>query len=48
MIDGLFYGNGDAVIGINPATDSVPTVIQLVSMLDSVRQKFDIPIKPVF
>ncbi|MDI9877550.1 ethanolamine ammonia-lyase subunit EutB [Flectobacillus rivi] len=45
MIDGLFYGNGDAVIGINPATDSVPTVIQLVSMLDSVRQKFDIPIQ---
>ena len=45
MIDGLFYGNGDAVIGINPATDSVPTVIQLVSMLDSIRQKFDIPIQ---
>lgn len=45
MIDGLFYGNGDAVIGINPASDSVPTVIQLVSMLDSVRQKFDIPIQ---
>lgn len=45
MIDGLFYGNGDAVIGINPATDSVPTIIQLVSMLDSVRQKFDIPIQ---
>ncbi|MDI9869889.1 ethanolamine ammonia-lyase subunit EutB [Flectobacillus roseus] len=45
MIDGLFYGNGDAVIGINPASDSVPTVIQLVSMLDTVRQKFDIPIQ---
>ncbi|MDI9865365.1 ethanolamine ammonia-lyase subunit EutB [Flectobacillus sp. DC10W] len=45
MIDGLFYGNGDAVIGINPATDSVPTVIQLVTMLDSVRQKFEIPIQ---
>jgi ethanolamine ammonia-lyase large subunit len=45
MIDGLFYGNGDAVIGINPATDNVPTVIQLLEMLDSVRQKFDIPMQ---
>jgi ethanolamine ammonia-lyase large subunit len=45
MIDGLFYGNGDAVIGINPATDNVPTVIQLLEMLDSVRQKFNIPMQ---
>jgi ethanolamine ammonia-lyase large subunit len=45
MIDGLFYGNGDAVIGINPATDNVPTVIQLLEMLDSVRQKFEIPMQ---
>ena len=45
MIDGLFYGNGDAVIGINPATDNVPTVLQLLKMLDSVRQKFEIPMQ---
>ena len=45
MIDGLFYGNGDAVIGINPATDNVPTVIQLLEMLDSIRQRFDIPMQ---
>jgi ethanolamine ammonia-lyase large subunit len=45
MIDGLFYGNGDAVIGINPATDNVQTTIRLLEMLDSVRQKFDIPIQ---
>ena len=45
MIDGLFYGSGDAVIGINPATDNVPTVIRLLEMLDSVRQKFEIPMQ---
>ena len=45
MIDGLFYGNGDAVIGINPATDNVPTVVRLLEMLDSVRQKFEIPMQ---
>ena len=45
MIDGLFYGNGDAVIGINPATDNVPTVINLLTMLDTVRQRFDIPMQ---
>ena len=45
MIDGLFYGSGDAVIGINPATDNVPTVIRLLEMLDAVRQRFDIPMQ---
>lgn len=45
MIDGLFYGSGDAVIGINPATDNVPTVIRLLEMLDGVRQRFEIPMQ---
>jgi ethanolamine ammonia-lyase large subunit len=45
MIDGLFYGSGDAVIGINPATDNVPTVIRLLDMLDTVRQRFEIPMQ---
>ncbi len=43
VVDGLFYGSGDAVIGINPATDHVQTVIRLVNMLDQIRQRFDIP-----
>lgn len=43
MIDGLFYGSGDAVIGINPATDHVSTVVRLLDMIDSVRQRFEIP-----
>jgi ethanolamine ammonia-lyase large subunit len=43
MLDGLLYGCGDAVVGINPATDSVPTLITLLRMMDEVRSRFEIP-----
>jgi ethanolamine ammonia-lyase large subunit len=43
ILDGLLYGCGDAVIGINPATDSVETVIRLLNMLDDLIEKYDIP-----
>jgi ethanolamine ammonia-lyase large subunit len=43
LIDGLMYGCGDAVLGINPATDSPEIVTELLKMLDHVRLKFDIP-----
>lgn len=43
ILDGLLYGCGDAVIGINPVTDNVPTVIGLLKMLDELRLRFDIP-----
>jgi ethanolamine ammonia-lyase large subunit len=43
MLDGLLYGSGDAVIGINPATDNVAQVVQIVSMLDAVISRYDIP-----
>ncbi len=43
MIDGLLYGSGDAVIGINPATDSPAIVLNLLKLIDNVRQQFDIP-----
>ncbi|HEY0109888.1 MAG TPA: ethanolamine ammonia-lyase subunit EutB, partial [Fibrella sp.] len=36
LIDGLCYGSGDAVIGVNPATDNVPATINLLRMLDQV------------
>ncbi|MDP1813126.1 MAG: ethanolamine ammonia-lyase subunit EutB [Leadbetterella sp.] len=42
-IDGLMYGSGDAVIGINPATDSPEVVSNLLKMLDELREKFEIP-----
>ncbi|WP_375443358.1 ethanolamine ammonia-lyase subunit EutB [uncultured Fibrella sp.] len=43
LIDGLCYGSGDAVIGVNPATDSVPVTINLLRMLDQVRERLAIP-----
>ena len=43
LLDGLLYGSGDAVIGINPATDNVPQVMRLVSMLDDIIQRYAIP-----
>lgn len=43
VLDGLLYGNGDAMIGINPATDSMSSIITLVEMLDAVIQRYDIP-----
>jgi ethanolamine ammonia-lyase large subunit len=43
ILDGLLYGCGDAVIGINPATDSIETVIRLLNMLDELIQRYEIP-----
>ena len=43
LLDGLLYGSGDAVIGINPATDNVPQVIMLVEMMDDIIQRYAIP-----
>ncbi|MFC7053918.1 ethanolamine ammonia-lyase subunit EutB [Hansschlegelia quercus] len=43
VLDGLLYGVGDAVIGINPATDNVPNAIALMQMLDELRLHYDIP-----
>src|SRR5262245_10752887 len=43
ILDGLLLGAGDAVIGINPATDSPERAHTLLSMLDDIRQKLDIP-----
>ena len=43
VVDGLFYGSGDALIGINPAFDNINTQINLLKMLDDVRQQYKIP-----
>ena len=43
IVDGLLYGSGDAVIGINPATDHIQTVVRLLDMIDQIRRRFDIP-----
>ncbi|GAA3944641.1 ethanolamine ammonia-lyase subunit EutB [Hymenobacter algoricola] len=43
LVDGLLYGSGDAVLGINPATDNPRVVRQLLDMLDAVREQYQIP-----
>ncbi len=42
-IDGLLYGVGDAVIGINPASDDPRVARTLLEMLDELRARFEIP-----
>jgi len=43
IIDGLLYGCGDAVIGINPATDSLPATTALLCLLDELIRRYEIP-----
>ncbi len=43
LLDGLLHGCGDAVIGINPATDNVAQVVNLLRMLDDVISGYCIP-----
>ncbi|EYF05732.1 ethanolamine ammonia-lyase subunit EutB [Chondromyces apiculatus] len=43
IIDGLLYGSGDAVIGINPASDSLPALTELLHLTDDIIQHFEIP-----
>ncbi|MDR5835757.1 ethanolamine ammonia-lyase subunit EutB [Caballeronia sp. LZ034LL] len=43
MLDGLMYGCGDAVIGINPATDSLAAITTLLIMIDEFRERFQVP-----
>jgi len=43
IVDGLLNGAGDAVIGINPASDNVAQVTLLIKMLDDIIQQYQIP-----
>jgi ethanolamine ammonia-lyase large subunit len=43
IIDGLSYGSGDAVIGINPVSDNLESVETLLRLLDHVRESYRIP-----
>ena len=44
-LDGLLYGVGDAVIGVNPVTDSLDAYIGIVTLLDDVRQTLAMPVQ---
>ena len=43
LIDGLLYGCGDAVIGINPASDNLEATLRLLHLLNDVIERFQIP-----
>ncbi|MGN6086428.1 ethanolamine ammonia-lyase subunit EutB [Trinickia sp.] len=43
MLDGLMYGCGDAVIGINPATDNLAAITTLLVMIDEFRERYGVP-----
>ena len=43
VLDGLLLGAGDAVIGINPAADSIDTQVMLLQLLDELRERYRIP-----
>ncbi|AHM04650.1 Ethanolamine ammonia-lyase heavy chain [Roseibacterium elongatum DSM 19469] len=42
-LDGVLMGAGDAVIGVNPATDSLPDFIRICEVLEAIRTQLDIP-----
>ncbi len=43
IVDGLMLGSGDAVIGINPVSDNLHTLIELLHLIDRARLRFAIP-----
>ncbi|HMF77619.1 MAG TPA: ethanolamine ammonia-lyase subunit EutB [Bryobacteraceae bacterium] len=43
IVDGLSLGSGDAVIGINPASDNPETIRKLLFLIDSIRRRCSIP-----
>lgn len=45
ILDGLLLGSGDAVVGINPSSDNPATVGRLITMIDEIRQRYEIPIQ---
>ncbi len=43
ILDGLLYGAGDAVIGINPVSDNLPALVQLLKLTEEVIVRFAVP-----
>jgi ethanolamine ammonia-lyase large subunit len=44
-LDGLSFGMGDAVIGVNPATDNLEACLRILGALDALRQKLEMPVQ---
>ena len=43
MLEGLSYGCGDVIIGLNPAADDVDTIIRLEQLLEQIVRRLDLP-----
>lgn len=43
LLEGLTYGVGDAVLGLNPVEDSVESVTKVLKRFEEIKQKFKIP-----
>lgn len=45
LLDGLLLGAGDAVLGINPASDHIGRGMDILWRFDAIRQRFDMPVQ---
>lgn len=45
LVEGLLYGCGDAVIGVNPASDNLDQLSKILLWLDTIRQRLNAPIQ---
>lgn len=43
LLEGLSYGIGDAVLGLNPAIDTVDSTLAIWNVLGDIRDKYEIP-----
>ena len=43
LLEGLSFGAGDAVLGLNPVDDSVESVSRVLKRFDEIRNKWEIP-----
>jgi ethanolamine ammonia-lyase large subunit len=43
ILEGLAYGCGDVILGLNPASDDIDTIIRLEQLLESVVERLQLP-----
>lgn len=43
LLEGLSYGVGDAVIGLNPVDDTVDSVVRVLERFHEIKEKYQIP-----
>lgn len=43
LLEGLSYGCGDAVLGLNPAIDTVESTSAVLKLLDDIKRKYAVP-----